>query len=199
MQEKALRFLIRIHAMPVSWASRFPAGFAPAPARPHASFCVSRPCQSPICYPALSHQVHQPVGIIVAFLCGPRRSRCRTGWVTSPRIIIAALWHMGAASHPLISLDGQKLGRLGICPARFPVCSCGWKPPHRARGTGAGVALSRRWQKQGLDLVAVVILAGLIDAVLNHVQAAFDFLTQNVGNDVRRQRLKLAGSPGPAL
>ena len=111
--------LIRIRAMPVIGGQPLPPELLTQPAL--SSFALVR---SPVFKP--------PVGSVVAFLCWPRRSRVSTGW-GSPRIIIS----------PLISLNGQRLGRVGgICPDHGPVCSSGLTPPHLARGAGGAVVIS---------------------------------------------------------
>lgn len=93
------------------------------------ALCSSAPVRSPICHHGPMGNVTSRWVLVVAFLSGPSRSRCRSGWVTSPRIVIS----------PLISLNGQRLGRVGgICPARCPVCSGGLTSPLQAHGSGTG-------------------------------------------------------------
>jgi len=66
-------------------ASRFPAGFSPAPPWPW------WPLQSPIRHFAPWHRFHRPVGSVVVFLRRARRSRVGAGW-GSPRIVCRHLW-----------------------------------------------------------------------------------------------------------
>lgn len=112
---------------PVSWARRFPLRFARSP-----PFAALRRCGPRSVTMGHSH-VHQPVGYSVAFLRWPSRSRFSAGWVTSPRIVIP----------PLISLSGQKLGRM-VEYARLMVrsASVDGAPAPRPRH-GGGVVLCR--------------------------------------------------------
>lgn len=68
----------------VSEASRFPAGFSPAPHWP------MRPRRSPVRHIAPRARLYRPVGIIVVFLRRARRSRVGAGW-GSPRIVFPSL------------------------------------------------------------------------------------------------------------
>lgn len=68
----------------VSEASRFPAGFSPAP-------LWLLPQQSPIRHIAPNARFHWPVGIIVVFLRRARRSRVGAGW-GGPRIVCRHWW-----------------------------------------------------------------------------------------------------------
>lgn len=112
---------------PVSWARRFPLRFARSP-----PFAALRRCGPRSVTMGHSH-VHQPVGYSVAFLRWPSRSRFSAGWVTSPRIVIP----------PLISLSGQKLGRM-VEYARLMVRSASVNGRPRttpeARGRGCAIA-----------------------------------------------------------
>lgn len=95
-------------------ASRFPAGFAPAP--PPAA---CGPVRSPIRHVAPWLRLHRPVGFVVAFLRRARRSRVGAGW-GSPRIMSCAWWPVrwqtvasALRSHSRAAKQGHKPEREG--------------------------------------------------------------------------------------
>lgn len=116
---------------PVSGASRCPQDLH----LPRSWELSPFPVPGRICRAALAW--HPSGGFIVALLCWPSRSRFSTGWVKSPRIVIARLG-LGAGQTPdeFAQRSEARAGE-GICPAA-PVCSDGLTPPHRAQDAGAG-------------------------------------------------------------